>query len=370
MNTIDIDFFFASLKAGLWERDIDFSSFDQVDYNEIYQLAREQTVEGLVAAGFDYIRDANAPKEEFLCFVGSVLQIEQQNKAMNQFVADMVNKMRSVGIYTVLVKGQGVAQCYKRPLWRMCGDVDFFFSNEDYQKAKEFLLPMSSSTEKYTQGNHFEMVIDSWVVELHGWFHGGISNRINKVLDDVHNDTFLGANVRIWNNNGVQVSLLSPENDAFYVFVHFVNHFYKGGIGLRQICDWCRLLWTYKNEMDIRKLESRITSAKLMTEWRAFGAFAVDYLGLPVDVIPFYSGNDKWKKKAKLICSFIMESGNFGHKRDTSYYHKYPYLISKCYSLTIRIIDLCHHARIFPMDSLRFFPYIIYSGINSAVRGA
>lgn len=31
--------------------------------------------------------------------------------------------------------------------------------------------------------------------------------------------------------------------------------------------------------------------------------------------------------------------------------------------------NIIRHARIFPLDSLRFFPYIMYNGIRSAVRG-
>ena len=51
--------------------------------------------------------------------------------------------MREAGIYTVLVKGQGVGQCYERPLWRSCGDVDLFFDAENYEQAKAFLSPLA-----------------------------------------------------------------------------------------------------------------------------------------------------------------------------------------------------------------------------------
>lgn len=63
---------------------------------------------------------------------------------MNKFIAEMVDKMRVVGIYTLLVKGQGIAQCYERPLWRVSGDVDLLLSEENYQKAKEYLVPLST----------------------------------------------------------------------------------------------------------------------------------------------------------------------------------------------------------------------------------
>ena len=46
-----------------------------------------------------------------------------------------------------------------------------------------------------------------------------------------------------------------------------------------------------------------------------------------------------------------------------------PYLIRKCISMGRRIGDLINHARIFPLDSLRFFPRIMFNGLRSAIRG-
>ena len=58
-----------------------------------------------------------------------------------------------------------------------------------------------------------------------------------------------------------------------------------------------------------------------------------------------------------------------GHNRDSSYFSKYPYLIRKVFSLGRRLGDLYHHAKIFPLDSLRFSLSIVYNGVRSAARG-
>lgn len=107
----------------------------------------------------------------------------------------------------------------------------------------------------------------------------------------------------------------------------------------------------------------------LMTEWKAFSAFAVDFLGMPSEAMPMYSPDKKWKRKAEKLCAFILEVGNMGHNRDMSYFQKHPYLIRKVISLVRRCIDVIKHVRIFPLDSLRFFPYIIYNGLRSVVKG-
>lgn len=44
-------------------------------------------------------------------------------------------------------------------------------------------------------------------------------------------------------------------------------------------------------------------------------------------------------------------------------------VVKKALSVFWRIGDLINHARIFPLDSLRFFPRIMWNGVVSAVNG-
>ena len=362
--------FFALLRAGLWGQSVRLSAYGPIDYSAIQVLAEEQSVVGLIAAGLEHVEDAEPAKQDVSELIDQAMQLEQQNSAMNYFIGVMIDKMRAADIFALLVKGQGIAQCYERPLWRSCGDVDFFLSGENYEKAKAFLIPLATSVEdEYVREKHLGMTVDPWVLELHGSLYSGLSSRIEKELDDVYQDSFSRGNVRYWNNDQVQVPLLSVENDAFYVFTHILQHFYKSGIGLRQICDWCRLLWTYRDELDLRLVKTRIRRAGLLSEWRAFGAFAVDYLGMPPEAMPLYAPDNKWKRKADNICSFILEVGNFGHNTDRSYFGKYPYVIRKAISMSRRIGYLFRHARIFPLDSVRFLPRILINGVRSAMRG-
>lgn len=371
----NIEAFFALLRAGLWEKEVQLAPYGEIDFSAVLDLAEEQSVVGLLAAGIDHVVDCKPQRKDVLQFIGRTVQLEQRNQAMNYFIGVMVEKMREAGIYTLLVKGQGVAQCYERPLWRSCGDVDFFLSDENYEKAKEFLKPLASSVEEeHVREKHLGLSIDPWVVELHGSLYSGLSSRVEKELDDVYLDTFYRGNVRSWMNDKVQVFELAVENGVFYVFTHILQHFYKGGIGLRQICDWCRLLWTYRDKMNVSILERRLCRAGLMSEWKAFGALAIEYLGFPKDSMPLLDVRSKkedvrWRKKADRIMEFILKSGNMGHNRDKSHFSKYPYLIRKCVSMGRRIGDLINHARIFQLDSLRFFPRIMFNGVRSAMRG-
>ena len=345
-----IDAFFALVRAGLWEKlpvqgeVLMVYGSEHVDWNEIYKLAEEQSVVGLVLAGIEQFKKANVnlnlDQDLLLQLIGEVQIIEQQNKAMNKFIEKLVKKMRDTDIYTLLVKGQAIGQCYERPLWRASGDVDFFLSNENYEKAKNFLLPLSSGNKpERIYSKEMGLSIDPWYVEVHGTLRTGLSTRIDNAIDSVQKDVFCGGNVRSWVNGKTQVFLPAPDNDVFFVFTHFIKHFYKeGGVSIRQLCDWCRLLWTYKDTLNHGLLESRIRKAGLKSEWKAFAALAVEYLGMPINAMPLYSSDKKWKKKAKKIVAFILKGGQWQKFNDT-----------------IAV------GKIFPLNTFRFLPGILLS---------
>lgn len=365
--------FLALVRAGLWAYDnanLDVN-VDGVNWDEVYQLAEEQSVVGLVAAGMDKLGDTlNVPLELKLQIIGEALQIEQQNKEMNSFIATLVDKMRKADIYTLMVKGQAVAQCYERPLWRASGDVDLYLSDDNFKKAKSFfrpLVPAFDPDNDYT--SHINMTLEPWVIEIHGNQYTYISSRIDRVLDEIHKDLFYCGNVRSWNNGGTTVFLPSPDNDVLIVFTHFIKHFFKGGLGLRQICDWARLLWSYRSEIDIKLLEKRLKRMGLMSEWRAFGALAVDILGMSPEAMPFYVSSDKWRKKAEKIKDYVITVGNFGHNKQQVYYSDKPVVIRKAISFWNKLGDILHHATIFPLDSIRFLIGIMVNGVKLAAHG-
>lgn len=159
-----------------------------VDWAEIYRLAEEQSVIGLVAAGLETLPVSERPPQEVvLQFIGSTLQLEQRNKAMNVFVAEIIELLRRNGVYCLLVKGQGIAQCYEKPLWRACGDVDLLLSEDNYHKAKRVLGEIAESvgqeTVKNKERKHQEYQIGGWMVELHGTMHTSLARRIDKEID-------------------------------------------------------------------------------------------------------------------------------------------------------------------------------------------
>lgn len=361
--------FYALVRAGLWESDTQLSSFGKINYSEILCLAEEQSVIGLVAAGFDHVTDVKVPQDDVLQFVGSALQLEQQNLAMNSYINVLNKKLNETGICSVLIKGQGVGQCYERPLWRACGDIDLLLDASGYDKAKRLLFPLAENVEnEFSYFKHVGMTLDGWEVELHGTFQSRLSKRIDNEIDRIQEGIFKDKGTRIWHNGKDEVLLPNPDADVIFIFTHILHHYFFEGIGLRQFCDWCRLLWTYKNSLNQGLLESRLQKMGLMTEWKAFAAYVVGCLGMPPEAMPLYSDDARWKKKASRISAFVLEVGNFGYKQRRNY-DGMAYFVRKFISFWGRLSDILRHFMIFPKDSIVFFGGVIRSGLYAAVRG-
>lgn len=374
-STNNIQTFFDLLRAGLWSDGNQEMRIDETtDWQEVYRITTEQSVLGLVLAGLEH-SDIKPPKDLLLQWIGEVQVIEKQNKAMNDFIEDLIIKLRKEDIYAILVKGQGIAQCYEKPLWRSSGDVDLLQSESNYERAKNFLTPLATDVEtEYTHFKHQGLTINGWVVELHGTLHSRLSKRVDDGIDAAQREVFYNGKVRSWMNGGTQVFLPAPDEDVIFVFTHILHHFFFEGIGLRQICDWCRLLWTYKDKLNHGLLESRIRKMGLMSEWKAFAAFAVKWLGMPVEAMPLIENNDNHNhnsnldKKADKICKFVLEVGNFGHKQRRDY-SGMSYMRRKFVSVWGRLSDMLRHFQLFPKDSIVFFGGVLRSGLHAAMRG-
>ena len=351
--------FLALVRAGLWG-DSPVLDSSLINWPAVYRLAGEQALLGLVLQGIER-SGVRPPKELLLQWISDVQRIERHNSDMNEYVGRLMEQLRGVGVSAVLVKGQGIAQCYEKPLWRSAGDIDLLLREGEYDKANAFLIPLAVKVEQeFATIKHLGMSMpEGFEVELHGNLHSRLSRRVDRCIDAAQKDVLVDGNVRHWQNGATQVLLPAPDDDVLFLFTHIVRHFFIGGIGLRQICDWCRFLWTYRAALDRDLLARRVSQMGLESEWRAFAALAVDRLGMPVEAMPFYSSEARWSRKADRILDFVLETGNFGHNRA----HLGAFLLSALRKMS----DFARHVRIFPLDSVRFFFHFFGDGVRNKV---
>ena len=279
--------FFALVQSGLWGTPVDTTLFNiQTDWAQLYQSAKVQALLGITFDGMQTLPQELRPKRElYLKWCNALLQIEENNHILNQEIAKVYTLYRANQIEPVLLKGQGVAQNYRNPLHRQCGDIDLYIGPKNYEKANKLLR--TESTGEHEE-NHKHTCIHWHGVDIE-------NHRVLSRLSSPSSDKSFQQEIARWHGitacrnleiEGYQVTLPPLSFDVAYVLTHSALHFLNEGIGLRQVCDWANILHTQKDNIDLKEIANLLQKWGLSKAAKVFGVVAVNYLGLPMEELP------------------------------------------------------------------------------------
>lgn len=301
--------FFALIRAGLWGTPAEAALFDGLTadhWQTLYRLAQTQT---LLAVTFDGVSTLPAPLQPprplLLQWAAQTLQIEQANDRLDRMVERLHTLYTGAGLHPVLLKGQGMAACYRLPRHRQCGDIDVYLGKDGQPKANHLLCEAGAQRSGEDSDKHASYDLDGVHIENH------------RLLSHMNNPLAQRRFVRLvcgWYPQGAEMRIGMPTPpptfNALYILQHAFGHFMSSGIGLRQLCDWCCLLRTRRDDIDPTRLCTDLRRLGLLRAARAFGYVAVHYLGLPPECLPFDTANCR-NLGEKLVLE-ILATGNFG----------------------------------------------------------
>ena len=349
------DQFFALLRSGLWNEVPDRTLFaGGTDWEALYNLAFRQTVTGIVTDGIDRLpKDCLPPEPERLDpFLGDMMATARRNAKLDAFIPKVFDALQ--GIPVLLVKGQSLAQDYPDPARRQPGDIDLLLPPSSYGAAREVLLPKATRVEEEVpEILHQGMYYGSIEVEVHGSISTLMSRKLDRQLAAMLEQQFDGRPHPSVTLGGAPVPVPEANFNAIYVFVHFLQHYWSGGVGLRQLMDWMTFVSVHKRDIHPILLETDLDRLRIKHLWEVFTGFAQEYLGCPAEKLPLAAAPDS--RKDARIWRYIRESGNFGKNQDRSRGEE-PWLVRKVHSFwRLVICDRLRHVRTFPKESLRFF---------------
>ena len=178
--------FLELLTAGLWGREVreEMLRDSDVDWERVVELARQQTVVGIVGEAMSQLPRGVMPRPLYLQMLKEVMKVEEENTRMNMLVPVLFRTLDQLGVQSWLLKGQGVAQCYENPLRRTSGDIDVFFSIDgEYEKAREDFL-RHLKPEDVHNDNHqtktLEFDYKGIYIELHGQILPEVNRQCNR----------------------------------------------------------------------------------------------------------------------------------------------------------------------------------------------
>ena len=307
---------FLLLKSALWQDENIEQSVCNVDWNNLYQLANEQCLIGIVADSFRLLSKKQCDGEERLRWLAYVVRLEKKNQEMNLLVGKLFEKFCKMNLSPVLLKGQAFAANYAYPQHRQCGDIDLYFKNrKDCKTAVDWAAKVDKSAavspENKRERKHFSFSLGSNEVELHYYMCLFENSWLHQRLQQIIDEEFASSKPFFVEIEGEQIETVPPILSALHQVIHISRHLLEAGIGLRQICDLAMFLDKHHDVIDKERLNGYLEELQLMTIARSLGYIMVKYLGLKEEKVPFkvdaqFSG---------FILQEIFEGGNFGKKK-------------------------------------------------------
>lgn len=283
-----------------WETD--YSLPQDVNWNEVLTIAREQGVEAIALDGYDVLMSKN-PKEKPSAFLpeNKRLMLEAMGRLVKQEFTHLkhVNALSVLGdtlaaknIPFLLMKGFACGQYYPQPKHRVCGDIDIYPGEHFEESNKAFR----------------EAGID---VDLHYYRHSvskikGVMIENHCILCDLRGPKKQTRELEAQLEELAQESIESSQNiiiddvviagghyplanfNALFLPWHVSAHFEFEKVTLRHLLDWALFLKHEGKDIDVglfREAKRRYTYgfskiADILTN------LALRYFKIPADDIP------------------------------------------------------------------------------------
>ena len=350
--------FFTLVQSGLWGTDADAGLFDEhTDWAQLYQSARAQALMGIVLDGIQTLpADKRPPRMLYLKWCNTLLQIEEKNRLLNRELANVYALCRANNIEPVLLKGQGVAQNYRNPLHRQCGDIDLFTGYDFYKEVNSLLLPDVTRIDEEC----FKHIGFEWhgvTIENHRVLNTLNSPAANKKFQTEIARWYRTGEMRKLQVGDCTANVPPLTFDAVYILIHSVLHALNEGIGLRQICDWACLLHHHKEMLDKAAVRRLLREYGLEKAAKIFGVVDVEYLGLQEECLPM-TYNPADVPTGEWLMNDIWQEGNFGKFNADKKRRPKGYWSGKWHTLT-QLTERCTNMKRLAPAEARWYPIIV-----------
>ena len=281
------------------------------EWKAVAEFFSRQSLDGLLADAVAMLPvQQQPPMAVKMPMIARQLQVERMNSAMNGELLAFTEELHSRNIPYLLLKGQGVAAFYPNPQHRMCGDIDLYVPKEYLQEVHRGLMAFGA-TRDHENVHHVCYHARGIVWELHHSICYFQKEKRGQMFMRYVQKAMLEPPHRVGVGQG-QVCVLPPTTNVVLLLAHIVDHFYCEGIGLRQLCDYARLLHYKRNEINRDELLQMLDALSLTRAYRVFGYIAIHYLGMPEEAL-LLQPTKKDVCLAHRVMTNCLGGGNFGH---------------------------------------------------------
>ncbi len=282
---------------------------DALGWKVVYEMSCKQALTAVVLDGVERLpADRKPPKTVLMPWISVVQQIEVTNRRLNHVAVKVCEKFRSEGMSGVVLKGQGNAVLYPRPLHRMPGDIDLWLDC-DRKTLVAYVRRYCPHVEVVYHHVDFPVMKET-EIELHftpSWMNCLWSNLRLQRQFRLWKEESLAHRVVLPEGAG-EISVPSLAMNRVYLLLHIYRHLFDEGIGLRQLLDYYYILRQPCTESECEEtlrvlgcLRMKRFAAAVMYVMQTVFGLQDDYLLLP-----------PCEKRGQRLLQEIMLAGNFG----------------------------------------------------------
>lgn len=307
------EIFFSLIRCGIGKGDSLPQSPTPQQWQELFEMAKKQTLAGIAFAGVEALpSEQRPPKEIILQWYTLCESIRKKNAELDRKCAAVSQKFKSEGFDNCILKGQGIAQLYPTPALRTPGDIDIWLGGGDEKVigyVKKF-IPQCKPTY-----HHVDFPIAPGLeIEVHyrpSWMCNPFTNRkFQKFFAKCANEQF--ANVI--ETRGGAFPAPTPLFNRIYILQHIFRHLFFEGIGMRQVLDYYFVMLQPMSNEEKREYQETVKNLGLYKF-----ATAVCYVMQRIFAIDNeHCIVEPNAKEGEFLLKEILAAGNFG-KYDTRY---------------------------------------------------
>ena len=228
------------------------SSLKEVDWKELYAIAKKQCLVGVLFDGIKKLpaEHVGMKKELLLQWMAESQMLEKANVRLNDAAIHVSEWFRKKGFRTCILKGQGNALMYPNPYSRTPGDIDIWVEGGDKR-----VISFVSSISPHEKACYHHIEFPSYKgveVEVHYrpsfllcFWH---NRKLQKYYERVKEEQF---SHRVMLGEQGEIAIPTVEFNLIFQLTHIYAHLMNEGIGLRQLLDYyyvlCDFYKVYQN---------------------------------------------------------------------------------------------------------------------------
>ena len=227
-------------------------SLKEVDWKELYAIAKKQCLVGVLFDGIQKLpaEHVGIKKELLLQWMAESQMLEKANVRLNDAAIQVSEWFRKKGFRTCILKGQGNVLMYPNLYSRTPGDIDIWVDGGD-KRVISFVR--SISPHEKACYHHIEFPSYKGVeVEVHYrpsfllcFWH---NRKLQKYYERVKEEQF---SHRVMLGEQGEIAIPMVEFNLIFQLTHIFSHLMNEGIGLRQLLDYyyvlCDFYKVYQN---------------------------------------------------------------------------------------------------------------------------